>query len=125
VPESVDENFIYRSEYCQKSVIFVEGEKNASDGQMLNMNIISFIQHRLTFDNVCNVLKLYYIDTAIVIEDNDTTGRKKSQIMANSLWALKIPTKIVNLSEVYGIDQSGFDLSDSIKMGLFKLEDIV
>jgi hypothetical protein len=125
VPNEPNSNFIYRKEYCQKGIIIVEGEKNADDGHKLNLNVVSYLQPKLSFDNLCKSFKSFSVEGAIIIEDNDEVGKKKSQIILRSMWALSIPAKAVNLSEIYGVDKRGFDLSDALGLELFNIEDIL
>ena len=108
---------VYKSNYCGKNVLLVEGEKSADAGQRNGFNAISVPGFASGSDYfwkfIATVLKELGVDKVLYLEDNDSVGKKKASTACIHLHYAGIAASSVNLAErVDKLDVKGYDLYD-------------
>lgn len=130
IPNKLTSLPIYRTEYIQSNLIFVEGEKCAYIGQYLGLAAITFANFIFSDRYIDRYAKKLYelgVRNVIYLQDNDTTGLHKSKQVCNYFNKNKIATKNVNLTTIFTEykDVQGFDLFDLYKRGRLNKKNVL
>lgn len=127
LPSVIPDLPIYTDRYIQESMIFVEGEKVATIGQMLKLATATFPTFAFSEEALkkCAVLlKKQGVKNVLYLADNDEAGKHKAELICNYFWYNGIGTKAINLADVFTDFRrhKGFDLYDAYKAGLVTAE---
>lgn len=117
IPTQLDLPF-YQVKFIQPNIVIVEGEKCATIAQQLGLAAITlpaFLYSERYLDRTIAKLKLLGVTGVLCLQDNDLAGFAKSDLIQKYLWKHKIPTKVVNIVNLFTeyVNILGFDIYDA------------
>jgi len=122
---------IYRKDYIQESVIFVEGEKCATILQSLGIASITLAHFTYTeryLDRYINNLYLSGVRNVIYLMDNDEVGLHKAKLVTNFLAKNSIKSRYINIVDIEAYKQyteiKRFDVYDLYEEGLVRKDTV-
>jgi hypothetical protein len=108
---------VYRTQYLQRDVLVVEGEKCASFLQKLGLAAIciniAFVSD-MTLSDIMEELKTRGVKNILYLPDNDYSGEVKANKIMQAAWKARLSADILNLVDFYVeyADLQGFDIVD-------------
>jgi hypothetical protein len=108
---------VYRTEYIQRDVLVVEGEKCASFLQKLGMSAIcvnSAFMSEHTLKDIMQALKDLGVENIVYLSDNDIAGEHKANMTMQAAWSVGIHADVLRIVDYY-VEYSelqGFDIVD-------------
>lgn len=108
---------VYRTQYLQKDILAVEGEKCASFLQKLGLAAIcintAFISDTVLPD-IMQELKNKGVQNILYLPDNDVPGDVKADKIMQAAWKVRLNAETLNLVDYYVeySDLQGFDIVD-------------
>jgi hypothetical protein len=122
---------IYKTEYLQKDILMVEGEKCAAFLQRLGLAAVCintvFLSDTVLKDVMID-LKERGVQNILYLPDNDYSGQTKATLIMQSAWYAKINADVLNLIDFY-VEYSelqGFDIVDLyLKNRIASKEDVL
>lgn len=126
-PETFTKLPVYKSQYVQESILFLEGEKCATIGQKLGLASITFPTFVFSdryLDRFIYKLTSLGVKNVLFLIDNDQVGVNKGVEVCKYFWKYRIPANYFNLTNIFTdyADIPGFDLYDAYKKKLITKE---
>lgn len=122
---------IYRTQYLQRDVLAVEGEKCAAFLQKLGLAAIcintAFVSD-MTLTDIMQEMKNRGVRNILYLPDNDYSGETKANKIMQAAWKVELNAEILNLVDFYVeyAELQGFDIVDLfIKNRIASKEDVL
>lgn len=117
VPPTLAQLPLYRLEYLQPNIVFVEGEKCAATAQRLGiagLTLPTFATSGRYLDRFLEKMVRQGVQNVLVLADNDVVGQRKAQELCKIFWKYGAGAAAHNLTRAFPhfSNETGIDLYD-------------